>query len=362
MSFVSMIMLVFAVLGAVDRIIGNRFGLGREFERGFMLLGNMALSMIGMLVLSPLLAEWLQPLCVWVYETLHVDPSVIPASLFANDMGGAPLAKEVAQTPAVGMFNALVVSSMMGCTISFTVPYALGVVEKEHHRELFLGLLCGIITIPFGCLVGGLIVKLPLLTLLVDLLPLIIFAVLIAFGLLVFPEATVKIFAAVGTFIKIVITIGLALGIVEALTGREIIPVLDDIQAGGAVCLNAAVVLSGAFPLMYLVSKVLQKPLRAFGKALHINETAAMGFVSTLVTNATTFEMMNRMDKKGVMLNAAFTVSAAFAFGSHIAFTMAFDAAYIAPVVISKVVAGVLAVVVAIVLSKRLYKEKENAE
>ena len=41
-------MLVFSMLGALDRIIGNKFGLGKEFERGFMLLGNMALSMMTM--------------------------------------------------------------------------------------------------------------------------------------------------------------------------------------------------------------------------------------------------------------------------------------------------------------------------
>ena len=28
------------------------------------------------------------------------------------------------------MYNALVVSSMMGCTISFTIPFALGVVSS----------------------------------------------------------------------------------------------------------------------------------------------------------------------------------------------------------------------------------------
>ncbi|MEE1350525.1 MAG: ethanolamine utilization protein EutH [Clostridia bacterium] len=30
----------------------------------------------------------------------------------------------------MGMYNALVVSSMMGCTISFTIPFALGVVSS----------------------------------------------------------------------------------------------------------------------------------------------------------------------------------------------------------------------------------------
>ena len=51
MNVLSIIMLVFAILGALDRIIGNKFGLGAEFEKGFMLLGTMALSMIGMIIM-----------------------------------------------------------------------------------------------------------------------------------------------------------------------------------------------------------------------------------------------------------------------------------------------------------------------
>ena len=46
------IMAVGTVLGGVDRIAGNRFGFGKRFEEGFMLLGPTALSMSA-LPLSP---------------------------------------------------------------------------------------------------------------------------------------------------------------------------------------------------------------------------------------------------------------------------------------------------------------------
>ena len=359
MSFVSGIMLVFSILGAVDRILGNRFGIGKEFERGFMLLGNMALAMIGMIVLSPLIATTLEPAFEWIYTALHIDPSIVPASLFANDMGGTPLSQEVAQNASVGMFNALVVSSMMGCTISFTLPYALGVVNKEHHKELFLGVLCGIVTIPVGCFFAGLMVKLPIVSLLVDLLPLILFAAIVAVGLVFAPNVTVRIFGVIGTIIKILITIGLTLGIVQFLTGKELVKGLADIKEGADICLNAAIVLSGAFPLMYIVSKILAKPIVLLGKALKINETAAMGFISTLVTNATTLEMTNRMDKKGIVLNAAFLVSSSFVFGSHLAFTMANGASYIPPMIVAKLTAGIAAFLLAIPIYHRVYEKKE---
>ncbi len=57
MSFLNCLFALFAFLGAIDKILNNRFGLGKEFEKGFMLLGPMALTMIGALSLSPVIAK-----------------------------------------------------------------------------------------------------------------------------------------------------------------------------------------------------------------------------------------------------------------------------------------------------------------
>ena len=336
-------MAAFALIGALDRIFGNRFGLGREFEKGFMLLGNLALSMIGMIVMAPFLAELMKPLLSFLSGTLHMEPSIIPASLFANDMGGAPLACAVAADEKLGTFNALVVSSMMGCTVSFTIPYALGAVDRAQHRPLLLGLLYGIVTLPAGCFVGGLVLGLPAGTLVLDLLPLVLFSALIAAGLVLCPEKCVKVFSWVGTLIKILITVGLALGVLRFLTGVEIIPGLATLEEGAAICLSAAAVMAGAFPLLHVLSRLLQRPMKSLGRRLGVGEAAVMGFVATLASSITTFESMKQMDEKGVMLNAAFAVSAAFTFADHLAFTAAFDPACITGVIAGKLLSGVLA-------------------
>lgn len=358
MNYLTITMLVFSLLGALDRILGNRFGLGKEFERAFMLIGTMALSMIGMIVISPLIADLMQPVSAFMTNTFGIDSSVIPASLFANDMGGAPLAVEMANNEKTGLYNALVVSSMMGCTVSFTIPFALGVVDKEHHRELLLGLLCGIVTIPIGSFVAGIICGMPLTALIVNLIPLIIFSAIIALGLLLFPEMCVKVFKAFGVFITAVITIGLALGIVRFLTGYEVVKGLATLEEGASICVNAAVVLSGSFPLMHFISKVLSKPLEYAGGKLGINKYSAVGIISSLASSSATFGMTGKMDKKGVVLNSAFAVSGAFVLGSHLAFTMAFDSTYILPVIAGKLIAGVLALALAVLVYKRTNNEK----
>ena len=44
-EFIIYLMAVFMVIGAVDRILGNRLGLGQEFENGVLTFGTLALSM-----------------------------------------------------------------------------------------------------------------------------------------------------------------------------------------------------------------------------------------------------------------------------------------------------------------------------
>lgn len=356
MNVISIIMLGFAILGSLDRILGNRFGLGKEFEKGFLLLGTLALNMIGMIVISPLIARVLEPCFSFIYDTFQIDPSIITASLFANDMGGAPLAKEIARDERIGSFNGLVVASMMGATISFTVPFALGCVKKEKHKELMLGFLCGIVTIPFGCFVAGLISNIPLGLLLLNLLPLLIFALIITTGLMIAPQVCIKIFRVVGIAMKIFITIGLCLGMLEFLIGFKPIAGLASFEEGAKICLNCAVVMSGAFPLLHILSKLLAKPIKKIGHFLGISEKSTLGFVSTLASNVSTFEMMNEMDSKGTVLNSAFAVSAAFVLADHLAFTMAFDATYVWQMMVGKLVSGVFAIAFAFVIYKRMGK------
>ncbi len=357
MNPLSIVMLGFAMLGALDRILGNRFGLGKEFERGFQLLGPMALSMIGMIVIAPALGVWLSPFFEAFYRLLRIDPSIIPASLFANDMGGTPLAMEIMKNKDVGMFNALVVSSLMGAVISYTIPFGAGIVNKSQHKELFFGFLCGIVAIPVGCFVSGIVIGINFGALLLNLLPLIIISAIIVIGLIFFPTGTVKVFRIFGYFMMALITVGLMLGMFTAVTGIVVSEHFASIYEGGEICFAAAITLAGAFPLMAIISRLLNKPMSAIGRRLGINSTSAVCLLPNLVTNATTFGMMRDMDKKGLVLNSALTVTVAFTFGSHLGFTTAHDSNYVLPMIVAKLVAGICSLILALFI----YKEDKKA-
>ena len=352
------LMVVFMALGAIDRILGNRFGLGEKFEEGIMAMGSLALAMIGIICLAPVLAQLLRPVVVPVYQFLGADPAMFAGTILANDMGGAPLAQELALTEEAGKFGGLIVGSMLGPTIVFTIPVGLGIIRPEDRRYLATGVLAGVVTIPVGSLVGGLVAGFAPGMVLRNLIPIVLFAVLIALGLWLVPDGMVKGFQIFGKIIVIIITIGLAAAIIQKLTPLTIIPGMNPIEEGITIVGDIALVLAGAFPLVFVITKVFRKPLMGLGRVLGMNDVAAAGMVATLANNIPMFQMLHDMDKRGKVLNVAFAVSAAFVFGDHLGFTAGFDATMIFPMIVGKLISGVTAVAVAMLITR---KEREAA-
>lgn len=353
------IMVAFAALGAIDRIIGNRFGLGEKFEEGIMAIGALSLSMVGIIALAPVIADLLKPVIVPVFGFFGADPAMFAGSILANDMGGAPLAQALALSEDAGNFGGLIVGSMLGPTIVFTIPVALGIIDQEDRKFLATGVLAGVITIPIGSFAGGLVAGYPVGMIFRNLIPIILFAVLIALGLWKFERVMIKGFTWFGRFVVAVITFGLGVGIMEALTGFVIIPGMNPISEGFSVVAEIAIVLAGAFPLVYVITKVFRRPLLRLGKVLGMNEVAAAGMVASLANSIPMFGMMKDMDKRGKVLNVAFAVSAAFVFGDHLGFTAGFNSNMIFPMIVGKLVGGITAVLAALWIT-RSYGKREN--
>ena len=351
-EFVIYIMAVFAILGALDRMIGNKLGLGAEFENGILAFGSLALSMLGIICLAPVLANLLKPVVVPVFDFLGADPGMFPGSILACDMGGASLAVEMSENPQAGLFGGVVIGSMLGATIVFSVPVALGILEKDDRKYLAKGVLAGIVTIPIGAFVGGILAGFPIGMLAKNLLPILIFALLIAVGLWKAENAMIVGFTVFGRGITIVITIGLVCAIVETLTGFVIIPGMAPLSEGYEVVGSIAIILAGAFPLIYTITKVFRKPLMRFGHLLGINETAAAGLIASLANSIPMFGMLNEMDERGKVINVAFAVSAAFVFGDHLGFTAGFAPDMLVPMIIAKLTGGIWAIVVALILTR----------
>ena len=374
-SVIMMIMMIFMIVGAVDKILGNKFGYGEQFEEGFNAIGPLALSMAGVVAAAPVLAQLLGPILKPIYTAIGADSSMFATTLLACDMGGYPLAMELAENPAIGNFAGLILGTMMGPTIVFTIPVALGIIKKEDRAYLCAGVLAGLITVPIGCIVGGLAMgmtefKLPLGTILINLVPVIIVAALIVLGLWFAPAAMIRGFNVFGTGVTIVITIFTAIAVFQQITGI-MFPVLDvmsikdevtglsPLDSGLLTCGQIGIVLIGAFPMVKWITKTFGGVLSKIGSALGMNDKASAGLVATLANNIAMFNIMGEMNPKGKLLNVAFAVSAAFVFGDHLGFTAGNNPDMIFPVNVGKLVAGVTAIIVDNLLSGKLLSKIE---
>ena len=346
------IMAAFAVLGAIDKLLGNRFGLGKQFDEGICTCAPLALSMVGILVLAPVLAQVLEPVVVPVYEFFGADPAMFAGTILANDMGGAPLAQALARSEEAANFGGLIVSAMMGTTVVFIIPTALGIVEEADKQYVATGVLAGLVTIPVGSLVGGLLAGYSVGMIIRNLVPIILFAVVVALGLWRFQSAIIKGFTWFGKFVVAVVTLGLAVGILQALTDVVILPQAAPVGEGFAIVGEIAIVLAGAFPLVHVITKVFRKPLMKLGKWMGMNDVSAAGLVASLANSIPVFGILKYMDNRGKVVNMAFAVSATAVFGDHLGFTAGMNDEMIVPVVIGKLVGGVTAVLVALWITR----------
>ena len=377
-SVIMMIMMIFMLVGAIDKILGNKFGYGEEFENGFNAIGALALSMAGVVAAAPVLSTVLGPILKPLYTAIGADASMFATTLLACDMGGYPLAMELAADPAIGNFAGLILGTMIGPTIVFTIPVALGIIKKEDRSYLGAGVLAGMITIPIGCIVGGLAMnmteyKMDIGRILINLVPVIVIAALIVLGLWFAPSKMIAGFNVFGAGVTIVITALTAIAVFQQITGIyfplfDVMSIKDEVtgisplDSGLLVCGQIGIVLIGAFPMVKWITRHFGGVLNKVGAALGMNETGSAGLVATLANNIAMFNIMGEMNPKGKILNVAFAVSAAFVFGDHLGFTAGVEQQMVFPVILGKLVAGITALILANVLAPKLLSKIESAD
>ena len=347
------IMAIFAALGGIDLIFGDRLGLGKEFQKGILLMGQLFLSMSGMLVLAPFIAKLISPAVIPVFGFLGIDPAIFAGSLLACDMGGYPLAVELTENPDAARLGGIIVASMLGVTVTFTLPVAMGVIQKADRGYAVKGLLCGIVTLPVGIFIGGIVAGCSPLFVLKNSVPIIILSAFIALGLWKFERILIACFSVFGKIMTALSVLGLVIATVQRLCGITVIQNLTPLDEVFKIIGDIALVLAGAFPLMLIVTKLLRKPLNFLGTRIGINEHSVKGLLTSFINSIPVFGSIKDMDERGKVINMAFAVSGAFVFGDHLAFTAGVDPETIPALIVSKLTSGLCAVFIAMLATKK---------
>lgn len=333
---------IFLVLGGIDYLLDNKFGLGSEFEAGVKSIGSLALNMIGIFVLVPLLSDGILQVTKPLAEMLHMDASILPSSLLAVDMGGFQLGTSLAGSEEMGLFSGIILASNLGATLSFSIPVALGMIHKEDMTEFLQGLVIGIICIPFGSLAGGLVQGIPFSILVANMLPLMVLVILLGVFILWKPNGTIKCFRVLSKGIVVLSILGLILIGATSVLGIET-PLLN-LQEAALIVVKIGLFLAGAYPMLKVLSKVLKKPLTKVGNILQVNEETVTGLIGNLASNLLLFSQFHNMNAKGKVMAAAFGISGAFVFGGQLAFVNTMADKMVMPFIVSKLAGGVLSI------------------
>ena len=183
-NIVLYIITLFFILGAIDYLLGNKFSIGEEFENGIKTMGPLAISMVGILSITPLLSSIIEIVISPIAKNFNIDPSIFSSSFIAIDMGGYNIASNIANSSEFVIFSGILMASILGCTLSFTLPLALGLLKEKYMDSLTKGFLCGIITVPIGLFIGGLALKIDLKSLFINLFPIILLSIILSIGIM----------------------------------------------------------------------------------------------------------------------------------------------------------------------------------
>lgn len=370
------IMMAFVLIGAIASIRDDENGLGKEFKEGLHSIGAIFIPVAGIMAAIPYLSALVESAAGPLFDAIGADPAIAATSLIAVDMGGYQLAHETAATTG-GWIMAAVVGYMAGATIIFTVPVGLAMLDKRDHRYMALGVMSGVLAIPIGVLTTTTLLvatsttvrgddagagpsNAPLSgldagTILLNLLPLVVFVVALAAALWFVPNVMIRLFIWFGRILDALLKLVLAVSIIEHFTGvfstvfgnwgfDPIIADAEDQYRALEVAGNIGIMLAGAFPMVYVLRKGLARPLGALGRRVGMSTEGTAGLLAAVANVLALFRLVRHMPPKDKVLCIAFAVCAAFLVGDHLAFTANFQPNLILPLLVGKLVGGLLAI------------------
>lgn len=343
MNLFILIMLIFCLIGLVDKILNNKLGLVESFDKGMDSMGGIAMSMIGFYCIAITLIQNNVDVVTKISANSLLDPSVIIGTILAPDMGGFSIVSGLGQS-AFLIFSGVVLTSTLGQTISFQLPIFLSSLKKDDLNPFISGLVYGILSLPIVLIVVAWYLNIP--NLLINLLPIIIICIVLVIALYVSYDKTIFVLTLFGYLIRIISIVLFGLVVLQLFFDTLPFTTIELISEAMVVVLRMCIVVCGSMILSDIVIKRFSRVIFTIGQKLGINSASVMGLLLSLGTSIAMIPLFSQMDRKGKIINAAFSVSGAYVLGGQLGFiSSVVDGSGVVIYMLSKIIAGVLAVI-----------------
>jgi len=118
------------------------------------------------------------------------------------------------------------------------------------------------------------------------------------------------------------------------------------------IVFQMSIIVCGSLVFCEIVLRKFSSQIERVGQILNINKYSVMGIILSFGTSIAMLPLFSKMNKKGKILNAAFSLSGAFVFGGQLGFIASVNPASVTWFVVVKLVAGILGLVIANVMEE----------
>jgi ethanolamine transporter len=344
---------VFFIIGACDYLIGNKLGLGESFYEGLSTIVELLFLMTGFMALSPWIKSVLGPAITPFFLKIGCDPSLFAGMLLSCDSGGAVLGKAMAVSQTAGLYNGMVVGAFLGINIMITIPLVLENTKGGNQKAASKGMLIGFVTLPFGCVITGLIAGFKLSLILANTWPVLILSLFLLFLFKLCGDHIVTVFKVFSFIISAIALTGFTIDAVQSTLGITIVKEMTPLNEIFPVICNIGVFLAGILPFMTRLQKLLKKPFGKIARTLKVNDRSVISFLICATNPIPSMVASDRLDVRGCFYNVAFLTPACFACGDFLAFSMQFKPSIAMPLMIGKLITGFISLAIAIAIGRR---------
>lgn len=367
-----------AFIGCMSYVFKEGSELGKQFLEGIYSIGAIFIPVAGITASAPYLSAFIKAVFAPLFQLCGADAAMAATTFIAVDMGGYQLADALAQTRE-SWIMAMYTGYMAGATIVYIIPVALKILNKKDQPYLALGMMSGLISVPIGVLVAGILtaicnpvirktistnteatyqLSLSYLMIFRNLIPIIVICLALVIGLNVKPNIMIKGFCVFGKVMDSALTIILMLCIVEYFTGIfsklfggwGFEPIIADeknlnraLETAGYI----GIMLCGAFPMVWLIQRYLSRPLEFLGRKVGLSENAVAGIFAGAANVLALLKMTKDMKAEDKVICLAYAVCGSFVIGDHLSFTANYQPNLILPVMLGKLTAACAAVIFA---------------
>lgn len=387
------IIMACCVAGGLAKAFKEDSGLAHSFDEGLSTMATMFIPIVGLMVSVPYIKIGVEKIFGNLFSMFGADPVIAAAMIMPPDCGSYALAMQIGQTNEI-IIIVLAVGFMCASTIAFNIPIGLSILDKKDYKYLALGAMSGFLSIPFGVFTSYLVafftnptirttlstvgnpdyeLNLSMLMIFQNLIPIVVVCLLLALGLKLFPNGMIKGFMYFGKGLTAILTIVVVASIVQHYTGifSKIFgswgfdPILADenevfrsIELLGSI----AMMLCGAFPMVYLIRKYFKKPLEKLGLIAGLDSAGSAGLVACMANGLAIFGLVKDMNPKSKVISMAFLVCGGYCLGDFIAFNVNFQPNLVVAIFVGQIVGGLIGIIFAKLIAVPYVSKMEKSE